>query len=43
MSVKRPHEDITIGHLKNKTKFEVSDNTRLTPKARKSDWQHNYT
>ena len=31
MSVKRPHEEVTIGHLENKTKFEVSDNTSVTP------------
>ena len=33
--MKRPHEEVTIGHLEleNKTKFEVSDNTSVTPSA----------
>ena len=31
MSVKRPHEEDTMGHLENKTKFGVSDNTSVTP------------
>ena len=31
VSVKRPYEEVTIGHLKNKTKFGVSDNTSVTP------------
>ena len=31
VSVMRPHEEVTIGHLADKTKFEVSDNTSVTP------------
>ena len=31
MSVKRPHEEVTMGHLENNTKFEVNDNTSVTP------------
>ena len=27
MSVKIPHEEVTISHLENKTKFKVSNNT----------------
>ena len=30
MSVKRPHEAVTIGHLENKTKFKVGTNTSET-------------
>ena len=33
MSVKRPHEEVTIGHLENKTKFKVSNNTGETSSA----------
>ena len=31
MSVKRPHEEVTAGHLENKTKFKVSDNISVNP------------
>ena len=31
MNVKRPHKEVTMGHLENKTKFEVSDNTSVLP------------
>ena len=27
ISVKSPHEEVTIGHLENQTKFKVSGNT----------------
>ena len=30
MSVKRPHKEVNTGHLENKTKFEVRDNTSVT-------------
>ena len=30
ISVQRPHEEVTIGHLENKTKFKVSGNTSET-------------
>ena len=30
MSVKRPHEEVTEGHLENKNKFKVSNNTSET-------------
>ena len=34
MSVKKSHEKVNIGHLENKTKFEVSDNTSVTPSVK---------
>ena len=30
ISVQRAHEEVTIGHLKNKNKFKVSGNTSET-------------
>ena len=35
MSVKRPHEEVTMYHLENKSKFEVSDNISVTPSVQK--------
>ena len=34
--MKIPHEEVTMGHLEleNKTKFELSDNTSLTPSVK---------
>ena len=36
MSVKRPHREVNTGHLENKTKFEVSDNTSVTPSVQQT-------
>ena len=33
VSVKRPHEEVTA-HLLSKTKFDVSDNTSVTPSVK---------
>ena len=34
--VKKPHKEVTTGHLENKTKFEVSDNTSVTPSVQQT-------
>ena len=36
MSVKIPHEEVNTGHLENKTKFEGSENTSVTPSVQQA-------
>ena len=36
MSVKSPHMGVNTGHLENKTKFEVSDNTSVNPSVQQT-------
>ena len=43
MSVKRLHEEVTVGHLEKKTKFEVSENKSETLECTtRKDRQHEY-